>query len=195
MIALLLMLLLLAAVSGVLLSIQACPELSLAELLLAPTDLPAKLEGGASWKVSVPEYQTTTRRGLEPRANLGRAWTEGGEVTATPQLTQHLADYSSPWRAWVQSQLLRRTSSRLLLPLEQVFPRQEVRDQLPSSAYVECEEGDEATCQAPIYHARHGQYLLRIRMMGSEGGVHPEVFGDAVLLFEEGLTARLSTCW
>ncbi|HZI05489.1 MAG TPA: hypothetical protein VEZ71_15765 [Archangium sp.] len=193
-IALLSALLLLVAVSGaLLLSTPACPELPLAELL-APAGLPTKLEGGSSWKVSVPEYQTTPRRGLEPRANLGRAWTEGGEVTANPQLTQHLADYASPWRAWAQSQLVRRTSSRPRLPLEQVFPRQEVRERLPSSAYVECEAGDEETCQVPIYHSRHGQYLLRIQMMGAEGGVHPEVLGDAILVFEEQLSARLSGC-
>ena len=192
-IALLSMSLLVAAVAGAWLSVPACPELPLAELLLAPAELPANLEGGESWKVSVPEYQKTPRRGLEPRANLGRAWTEGGEVTANPQLTQHLADYASPWRAWVQSRLVW-TSSRPRLPLEQVFPRQEVRDQLPSSAWVECEEGDAETCQIPVYHSRHGQYLLRIQMMGADGGVHPEVFGDAVFLFEERLSARLSGC-
>lgn len=194
-IALLSTLLLLAAVSGALrLSTPACPERPLAELLVAPADLPSKLEGGSSWKVSNPEYQMTHRRGLEPRANLGRAWTEGGEVTANPQITQHIALYDSPWRAWTQSQLVRRTSSRPFLPLERVFPRQDVRERLPSSAYVECEEGDAETCQVLSYHSRHGQYLLRIQMMGAEGGVHPEVLGDAILVFEEQLSARLNGC-
>jgi hypothetical protein len=190
----LLALLLLIAVSGAVLSTRACPELPLAELLLAPAELPARLEGGASWKVSIPEYQTTPRRGLEPRTNLGRAWTEWGEVTGSPQITQHIADYAYPWRAWVQARLSRSTSSRPLLPPEQVFPRQEMRAQLPASAYVECEQGDEETCQVPIYHSRHGQYLLRIQMMDSEGGVNPEVFGDVVLLFEERFAARLHDC-
>ncbi|MFY0581168.1 hypothetical protein ACN28S_49195 [Cystobacter fuscus] len=46
----------------------------------------------------------------------------------------------------------------------------------------------------PIYHSRHGQYLLRIQMMDSEGGVSPEVFGEAVLLFEERFATRLRDC-
>jgi len=188
--------------------ITACsphPPIPLESLLAESPQFPATWETdrgpiSVDWQVGRYFFSQEPRYALNATQNLGRTWTDRGDPTGNPEVSEHIFYYDNVLTAMCYFFLLRpEIAWRRQWPNfyfsdlhKYRYPSDwHYRSRYADGEHVVCGMGTLERCQLWFYWARYGQYLLEIRFLAPNQGIGPHLFEQIVAQVEPYVGERL----
>jgi len=150
------------------------------------------------WRISERVSRNAPDAPFGAASSDTRAWTDGGEASATPRISVEVLVYANPVTAWLQYSLF--PPERAYRPDWPNF-QYHLEDRFPAvwpysggfadQEDVACGLGGPESCQMWFYWARHGQYILSIEFFAPSRGASTELFALVVAEFDQYTGIRL----